>query len=101
MMLPILISVSVAPVSYFFCATADAVAAAMISPERTSVLARTLMKFVVKRSLSARFMSFLLPVRVKRDGFLSDSFLSAFFWSGPEDSSRTRLPKAAGNPMNC
>jgi hypothetical protein len=53
------------------------------------------------KSLSARFMSFLLPVRAKRDGFLSDSFLSEFFWNGAEDSSRTGLPKAACGPMIC
>jgi hypothetical protein len=55
MMLPTLISVSVTPVSYFFCATADTEAAAMISPESPSVVISVLMK-----SLAQRFMNFLL-----------------------------------------
>src|SRR5882724_11762186 len=64
MMLPILMVVSVAPVSYFFCASAGAVAAAMISPDSPRVLTRdlttALTKFVVKKSLAKRFMIFLL-----------------------------------------
>src|SRR5260370_4924064 len=63
MMLPILISVSVTPVSYFFCATADTVVRAMISAESPGALMSARTKFVVKKSLSARLMSFLPPVR--------------------------------------
>jgi hypothetical protein len=62
-MLPILISVSVTPVSYFFCAAADEVAAAMIAMESETVWTSALMKFVLKKSLSEGFMSFLLPWR--------------------------------------
>jgi hypothetical protein len=51
MMLPILISVSVTPVSYCFWARAGAKAAAMISPENPS-----LASCVLKYSLSARFI---------------------------------------------
>src|SRR6478672_11709468 len=68
MMLPILISVSVAPVSYFFCASADEVTAARISPvsprypamDLTRDLAGRLKKIVVKKSLARRFMRLLL-----------------------------------------
>src|SRR3977135_3856632 len=55
MMLPILISVSVTPGSYFFCASADTEAVAMISPENPSDRPSVLMK-----SLSARIMKLLL-----------------------------------------
>src|ERR1700738_4657383 len=104
MMLPILISVSVTPVSYFFCATAGAVAAAMISPENPSESPRespserrrVLEKCVVMKSLSARFMSFPPRVRARRDGFLSDSFLTVLFWDGTDDSSWRGIPIAAG-----
>src|SRR3954471_23500576 len=47
MMLPILISVSVTPLSYFFCATAGAEAAARMGAEMASVVAK---------SFSARFI---------------------------------------------
>src|SRR5436190_8837406 len=50
-MLPILISVSVTPVSYFFCAVAGRDAAVMTSPESPSVTASVLI-----RSLAQRFM---------------------------------------------
>src|SRR4051812_11962494 len=76
MMLPILISVSVTPVSYFFCATAGALTAAMISPaspstrpgERPSVL---------MKSLAQRFMNFLPSAELLR--LLSDGFLRRFW----------------------
>src|SRR5436190_17855143 len=51
MMLPILISVSVTPVSYFFCAVAGRDAAVMMSPESPSVTASVLI-----RPLAQRFM---------------------------------------------
>src|SRR5882757_5370333 len=51
MMLPILIAVSVTPVSFFYCAAADTEAAAMINPASPSVL---------MKSLALRFMNFLL-----------------------------------------
>src|ERR1700716_4054524 len=60
MMLPILMVVSVAPVSYFFCASAGTVAAAMINPDSPTALTTALTKFVVKKSLAKRFMIFLL-----------------------------------------
>src|SRR3954465_2746793 len=59
MMLPILISVSVAPVSYFFCATADTEAAAMISMESPSVM----------RSLAQRFIEFSFQRVLRKSGY--------------------------------
>jgi hypothetical protein len=40
-------------------------------------------------------MSFPPRVRARRDGFLSDSFLTVLFWDGTDDSSLPRLPEAA------
>jgi hypothetical protein len=48
------------------------------------------------KSLSARGMSFPPRVRARRDGFLSDSFLTVLFWDGVNDSSLPQLPEAAG-----
>jgi hypothetical protein len=91
MILPILIWVSVTPVSYFFCAAAGIEAAAMISPERPSVLISVVKKCV--KFFAQRFMKSLL--RTRRDGFLSDSFLFWLFLIGADGSSRTNLPEAA------
>jgi len=54
MMLPILIALSVTPVSFFYCAAADTEAAAMINPASPSESPSVLMK-----SLARRFMSCL------------------------------------------
>src|ERR1700731_4355306 len=88
MMLPILISVSVTPVSYFFCAAAGIEAAAMINPESPKKSPSVLMK-----SQAQRFMSFLLGPGVTA---LSDSF-SKFFCDGTDDSRDAGLREAAAN----
>jgi len=41
-------------------------------------------------------MSFPPRVRARRDGFLSDSFLTVLFWDGTDDSSWRGIPIAAG-----
>src|ERR1700730_1748597 len=58
MMLPSLISVSLTPVSYFFCATAGIETAAMINPESPSERPSE-KPSVLMKSLAQRFMSFL------------------------------------------
>src|SRR5471032_808993 len=98
MMLPILISVSVTPVSYFFCAAAGTETAAMISPERPSERPSVLKNCVLKncvlmKSLARRFIE--LPPWARRDGFLSDCFLKCFFCDGVHDSRRAGWPEAA------
>src|SRR5207237_2955773 len=106
MMLPILISVSVAPVSYFFCATADTEAAAMISMESPSV---------VMRSLAQRFIEFSSQRVLRKSGYgfceqstrallefsISSGVTafcltacSAFVSRRPDDSRGGRLPEA-------
>src|SRR5436190_18756970 len=52
-MLPILISVSVTPVSYFFCAVAGRDAAVVMSPESPSVTASVLIRSVAQRFMRA------------------------------------------------
>ena len=74
MMSPILISVSVTPVSYFFCAVADAVAAAMIVAESARALASAFMKFVLKKSLSGA-----APQQVAQDDPGSDHAVNERF----------------------
>src|SRR3978361_1231302 len=69
MMLPILISVSVTPVSYFFCAVAGAEAAAMINQQSASVLNCVLKNGVLKNCLARRFMSFPPRAAGQRDSF--------------------------------
>src|SRR6266849_9530085 len=73
MMLPILIAVSVTPVSYFFCAAADTEAAAMINPASPSESPSVLMK-----SLAQRFMNFLLGCGARCDGFCRTVSSSVF-----------------------
>ena len=55
-----LIAVSVTPAPYFFCAAADTVAAARISPNSPNDVTTALTKFVVKKSLAPRFLRYLL-----------------------------------------
>src|SRR5882672_3215043 len=95
MMLPILISRSVTPVSYFFCAAADTVAAAMISPQSPRDLTRALMKYVVKKSLAQRFMSFLLGCGPGLTASCWTVSCSIFLKRFGEDSSRNGVPEAA------
>jgi hypothetical protein len=64
MMLPILISVSVTPVSYFFCAATGEPAHATINPDSKNDLTSVL-KGVLKKSSSASCMSFLLRQDVR------------------------------------
>src|ERR1700737_3617636 len=85
MMLPILISVSVTPVSYFFCATADTEAAAMINPESPSDL---------MKSLAQRFMNFLHGCGQGVTVFVGQ--FPRFFCDGMDDSRGAGLPEAAG-----
>ena len=47
------------------------------------------------KSLSTTLHEFPPRVRARRDGFLSDSFLTVLFWDGTDDSSLTQLPEAA------
>src|ERR1700730_19428226 len=104
MMFPNFISVSVTPGAYFFCAAAGTIAAAMINPEspsestseRRSERRKVLKNRVLMKSLSTRCMSFPPRVRARRDGFLSDSFLTVLFWDGTDDSSWRGIPIAAG-----
>jgi hypothetical protein len=39
-------------------------------------------------------------MRARRDGFLSDSFLTVLFWDGTKDSSLRHLPEALGVGCN-
>src|SRR5262245_45577000 len=95
MMLPILISVSVTPASYFFCASEGAVARLRRTAESASFRTRCgRVKRVRTNGFAQRFMKFPLWARLN---FYVGSFLSAFllqfFWS-VKDSSRTGGPEA-------
>ena len=75
MMLPILISVSVTPVSYFFCASAGIEAAARMVREIPSVFSK---------SIAARFIE-SPPAglsQARRDGFWRSDFLNVFLIAG-------------------
>src|ERR1700722_2665041 len=97
MILPILISLSVTPVSYFFCATADTVAAAMIHPARPRETASerpgVLMKFA-----ALRFMNFLLRVPLLMTAFVGR--LPQVFLRRGDDSRAAALPEAAVSQSN-
>src|SRR4029079_10592336 len=116
MMLPILMVVSVTPVSYFFCATADAVAAARISPESPralisdpiSDLTEALKKFVVKKSLAQRFMSFILRYGPGLKASCRRVSSSDFFWNvleriaaGAEYRKRRQSADPRSSEANC
>ena len=74
MMLPILISLSVTPGSYFFCAIAGTEAVAMITPESPSESPSVLMKSPVQ--------CFMSPPRLLSDSSLEFSFLTAWTIAG-------------------
>src|SRR5437016_8090546 len=91
MMLPIVISVSVTPLSYFFCATAGTLAATMMRATRPSPLARCrLMKRVQMDCFAQRFMCFPLGQGV----MACRRFLDLLFSWTAKDSSQTGLPEA-------
>src|SRR5258708_40349736 len=97
MMLPILISVSVTPVSYFFWAAAGRLTAAANTPASPSVLICVLIGVLtsdLKKSLSTSFMS-CLPGPGVTD--FSDGFLFDFSGSATENSSPSRRPEAAND----
>src|SRR5438552_8308053 len=96
MMLPIVISVSVTPLSYFFCATAGTLAATMMRATRPSLLARCrLMKRVQMDCFAQRFMCFPLGQGVMACRRFLDLlfFLGCKGWAA-KDSSRTGLSEA-------
>src|SRR5437868_11806844 len=83
MMLPILISVSVTPLSYFFCADAGADAAARMVREIPSVLSKSFARFI--ESPPAGW--------ARRDGRQFPRFV---FLNWRDDSSRRGFPEAGG-----
>src|SRR5262245_27818858 len=95
MMLPILISASLAPVSYFFCASEGAVAKpkidAEISAESTSLSRKCgRMKRVQTNGFAQRVMC--SPFWARR-GFRIGSFLDCFSRRRTDDSSRAGSPE--------
>src|SRR5260370_18866628 len=88
-MLPILISLSVSPVWYFFCATADTEAAAMTNPESPSDL---------MKSLAQRFMNFLHGCGQGVTVFVGQ--FPRFFCDGMDDSRGCGFAGSGGRPRD-
>src|ERR1043166_6194989 len=86
MMLPILISVSVTPLSYFFCADAGAAAAARMVAATANVFTK---------SSSARFIESPPAGLGSRGRLFAADFLEVVCLIARDDSSRRGFPEAA------